>query len=224
MEELIKFVTTEQSKRSDAFMFLWKVLMAVLMANHQMNKLGYYFINQEIKFNMIIDFLLSEKFFYASFFYLLWIGIFFWGLRVLTFVEMLFLSTINVELSENYLLNMFEKFGFFKKDLDGNWYFKNREGFEAIQVLCNEMRGDGSFLRKNIYAASNVLISTCFWYNTLKIDIPFELDLVLIGVSIFAIIQVFGMEWLLFTGGRLENMMFKYKEKGFYSDLIKNTP
>ena len=41
MEDILKFVTTEQSRRSEAFMFFWRILMAVLLTNHKMNELGY---------------------------------------------------------------------------------------------------------------------------------------------------------------------------------------
>lgn len=220
MEELLKFVTAEQSKRSEAFMFSWKVLMAVLMTNHCMNQMGYFFINREIKFNMIIDFILSDKFFFAASLYLLWIGIFFWGIKVLMSIVRLVFVKMHVDWSEAELLKILHYA--FVKDSNGNIYIKNREEFERIQLLSEAIEDGGQTGMERLYSLTNVIISTTFWLHTFKnLDIPYYLDLILIVMSSIAIVLLVFFEYFFCAGGKLQSVMLKYKSKGFYDDMIK---
>lgn len=220
MEELLKLVTAEQSKRSAVFMFSWKVIMAVLMTNYYMNQMGYFFINKEIKFNMIIDFILSDKFFFAASLYLLWIGIFFWGIKVFMGVLRLVFVRKHVNWSEAELLKILHYA--FVKDSNGNIYFKNRDEFQSIQILCEAIADGGGTGMERLYSLTNVIISTAFWVHTFKnLDIPSYLDLILIVMSSIAIGLLVFFEYLFCVGGELQSVMLKYKGRGFYSDIIQ---
>lgn len=220
MEDILKFVTTEQSRRSEAFMFFWRILMAVLLTNHKMNELGYHFVNKDIGLNTAIDFLFSTAFFYASFWYLIFIFLFFWGLKVLISIEIIILGSFNVRLSEDYLLNVFRFWGLFKKN-NGEWYLKDRQAFVSLQKICFELNNSHTPAKENIYTYMNIIISTYYWYKVLesKVIFPYNLDTVFLVVGIFCLVQVLGFFWLMTTGDEFNNMLIKYRRKGFFSEL-----
>ena len=220
MEDILKFVTTEQSRRSEAFMFIWRILMAVLLTNNKMNELGYHFINKDIGLHTAIEFLFSTAFFYASFWYLIFIFLFFWGLKVLISIEIIILGSFNVRLSEDYLLHVFRFWGMFTK-FKGEWYLKDREAFEGLKAICHELNNSHTSAKENIYTYMNLVISTYYWYKTLesKVVFPYNVDVIILVVVIFCIIQVLGFFWLMTTGDEFNNMLIKYRKKGFFNEL-----
>lgn len=92
MDQLIKFLTAEQSQRNQVFMFLWRILMAILLTNFAMDQLGFTFTKKEISANLIFKFILSTEFLLATFWYLIFIFLFFWFFKILGLGIMYFKS------------------------------------------------------------------------------------------------------------------------------------
>ena len=221
MEDLIKFITTEQSRRSEAFMFFWRILMAILLTNHQMNELGYYFVNKEISLNTALNFLFSPAFFYASFYYLIFVFLFFWGLKVLVVIELVILGLFNIVMSEESLLIAFKLFDVFQKHNEC-WYFKDRDGFEFLKKFCQELDNPNSAYKENTYSVLNIIISTYWWYSSISENIvfPMWIDTIFLFLSIIGIFQTLCFFAIMTAGGNLHKMLIEYKKKGFLNEII----
>jgi hypothetical protein len=101
MEELLKFASSEQSTRSKAFMFIWRVLIAVLLTNRFMNNHNYYFTYIDLSFKEIIKFVYSIEFIVVVSVYLIMIFVFFWLVKFLQTILLLILNRLNSSLKCN---------------------------------------------------------------------------------------------------------------------------
>lgn len=227
MEEVLKLITAEQSKRTELFMFFWKVLIAILLTNAKLNSMGYVFINAEIKINTVIKFILSEAFPYVCFYYLIFIFFFFWLIKILFVVIFLIIQLIishkGLYLDSYLFTDFFSFWGLMipiqNDDQTTDFRFKNRDNFDLVQTV-SEMLHQRKILTDNFLSYINILFSTSIWsiyihhdYSVLPSWLPYSLAfLTLLLILLFTF-------WLFFSemfSHNFDKYMVEFRLKGFY--------
>jgi hypothetical protein len=191
MEHLLKLITEEQSKRTEVFIFLWKILMCILTTNEIMNDYGYVFTKNEITLNLIISFLFTPEFILAGFVYLICVFAFFWFFKIIGLV--IFIEFSKKQMSVEMLTLMLEKsklitksdnneFGFLLTDLHSDNLIKafiedkNKES-KCLNIVSNLL---------------NLIFSTTIAYLQIYHKIPhlfgFGFGLFLVGLTFILII------------------------------------
>lgn len=222
MEDFIKLFTTEQTKRTEFFMFIWKILMAMLTTEHIMRDFNYYYSNEEITSRSLINFIISEQFIWVVFIYLLLISIFFWGIRFSTHVVLIISSIIiRLLISKDMFFAFFELLTITKKGDNNEFYIKDKKSFEFIQNLIDDKDTTSIINWQN--SITSIILSTTFWISTFddKIKIPYKVDSILYYLTIFMLIQLFGTMIFLLSMKIYDGKSYflSLQEKGFYSEI-----
>jgi hypothetical protein len=164
MEEFLKFASSEQSTRSKAFMFIWRILIAVILTNKYMNCNDYYFSYTDLSFKEMIEFIFSIQFIVAASMYLIMIFVFFWLIRFLgIFLSIIFscFSSVNERSLNGY-------FRFYVTNQRGISYFKNRKSLEYVQDLAEQCKQIYNPIFEFTESRLNVLLANSFLIHTLK--------------------------------------------------------
>jgi hypothetical protein len=223
MDKIIEFATTEQSKRSHAFIFFWRIIMAILLSNHFMNKMDYHFVNSEIKLNTLIDFIFSQSFIYASIFYLIFIFIFFWAFKFLSFILTVFVFYKLKPMSSQSLNDIYLSNGYFKLGENNQIHIKNRKKYDELQVAADAaLHWIGSDARDKLYSYVNVLFSTyIFWFYCAypSFNFPFFVDKILLIVTIISIIIILVLDIVSVPFSSLQQRILELRRVPFYEEI-----
>ncbi len=223
MDKIIEFATTEQSKRSHAFIFFWRILMAILLSNHFMNNMDYHFKNSEIKLNTIIDFIFSQAFIYASIFYLIFIFMFFWAFKFLSFV-MTFVVFYRLKPMTNQSLDyIYLSNGYFKLGKNNQVHVKNRKTYDELQAVADAaLHWFGSDTRDKLYSYVNVIFSTyIFWFccANSSFHFPFFVDKMLFIATSFSIIIILFLDISSVPFSSLQQRLLELRRVPFYEEI-----
>jgi hypothetical protein len=162
MEEFLKLASSPQSQRSALLVFAYQLLLVFLMTKWTMTKFGYHFVNQDIKLNTVIQFVLSPAFVVVLMAYLMWVFVIFWSMKVIGLLAVPFLTNGSFSLPQ--LAMMFQFYRLIKRN-DDRYEFVSERAKEIVQSLVKEAEdGFQSEVLKIIARSSNLLISTTLVY------------------------------------------------------------
>ncbi len=156
MEEVLKFLSSEPSTRSKAFMFVWRILIAIILTNKYMNSYDYYFVSGNISFREIAGFIYSLEFVFVVSVYLLMIFTFFWLVKFFGII----LSLIFNPSPDEDTLN--DYFRFFVHQREGFSHFRNRKSLESVQLFTEQIRHIQNPIFEFVENRMNVLLANSF--------------------------------------------------------------
>lgn len=222
MEEILKFASTAQSIRNKAFMFFWRILMAVLLTNIKMNFLGFSveMPSGEVHFPDIINYIFSAEFVYAIIFYIFYIFLFFWLFKFIRLIIEICIG--DKQWDREQLLKKIRWWYLIQKPEGRNFYLlKNKKSLLILELLVEDSRTMNNrepSLLVNIMDFTNVLFSTCFYMYCTN---NFEINLV--GIPYFCyfvmilmlIINYFSLRYYIKTDN-LQNVVTDLKRRGYY--------
>lgn len=158
MEDILKFVSSEQSTRSKSFMFIWRILIAVIITNRFMNSHKYYFICIDLSFKEIIKFIYSIEFIVVVSVYLTMIFVFFWLIKFLGVILSLIFNCYGSVNEQN--LNSLFRYNI--NNQQGVAYFRDRKSLEKVQLLAEECKQVYNPIFEFIENRLNVLFANSF--------------------------------------------------------------
>lgn len=222
MEEILKFASTAQSTRNKAFMFFWRILMAVLLTNIKMIFLGFSvkMPSGEVHFPDIINYVFSTEFIYAIIFYLFYIFLFFWLFKFIRLIIEICIG--DKQWDREQLLKKIRWWYLIQKPEGRNFYLlKNKKSLLILELLVEDSRTMNNrepSLLVNIMDFTNILFSTCFYMYCTN---NFEINLV--GIPYFCyfvmilmlVINYFSLRYYIKTDN-LQNVVTDLKRRGYY--------
>jgi hypothetical protein len=161
MEEVLKFLSSEPSIRSKAFMFVWRILIAIVLTNKYMNSHNYYFVAGNISFREIVGFIYSLEFIFVVSVYLIMIFTFFWLVK---FFGIILSLIFNPSPDENTLNDYFRVFVHHR---GGFSHFRNRKSLESVQLLAEQIRHIQNPIFEFVENRMNVLLANSFLIHIL---------------------------------------------------------
>lgn len=221
MEEILKFTTSEQSIRSQAFMFLWRILLAIILTNKYMNMHSYNYDFINFSFKEGLNFIFCIEFLFVVSIYLIYIFIFFWAVRFFLTIILLFMGN-GRNTSDEKLDLLF--WGFIRKrNLIS--FFRDRSSLEAVQILksgtIDIITPLFNFVinRLNVLLANSVLIHTFIevletnnLYNWMFIGLFMLNDILLIC----AIVALLLLGYFHSINNRIEEWILTTSRRGFF--------
>lgn len=197
METIHQLILLNQSVRSKMFMFLYRILMAVIMTNFSMNKLGFEYNGADINFKNTYCFIISNEFLLVMALYVFYVFLFFWAFRMI--IGLLVINhSFNVPLKDE-LIKILIAINVLEWD-DGRLVFLGefkRLIYESVNdVYLNDKVYDIIYI---IVDVLNILLSTSIVYfstNNSERFLPSWIGWILAIISLLAL---YAVHYAIFT-------------------------
>jgi hypothetical protein len=169
MEQVLSFVSANQSTRNKAFMFFWRVLMAILLTDIKMNNLGLAtnLPDKEIHFPDIVRFVFGDDFIFSATLYLMFIFLFFWAFKILRLVAFDHLLESKQWTKEEIIERL--KFWRLVRVRENQVLIKKKKSLIIIRLVMRDKvkEGDnGSSILNSVITTWNVVFSTCYFIHS----------------------------------------------------------
>lgn len=169
MEQVLSFVSANQSIRNKAFMFFWRVLMSILLTDIKMNKLGFGtpLPEKEIHFPDIVRFVFSDEFIFSAILYLMFIFLFFWAFKILRLAIFDHLLESKQWSKEQIIKRL--KFWRLVRIRNNQALIKKRKSLIILRLIMRDKareENNGSSILNSVMTTWNVVFSTCYFVHS----------------------------------------------------------